>query len=71
MKSNSAQVSIPSFNAMVSKEITRDKGSLAIEARTNVEIEEVTCASIAVTDVSEVGLHLTSTSSRYIVDTNI
>jgi len=40
---------------MVSKkEVSRDKGFLAVEARTNVEVEETVCNGMAVIDINEI-----------------
>jgi len=54
MSGTSAVVDIPSFNCLTTKEITRDKGYLAVEARTNVEVAETKCDGLATMDVSEI-----------------
>jgi len=54
MSASSATVDIPSFNCLTSKDISRDKGYLAVEARANVEVAEKKCEGIATLDVSEI-----------------
>jgi hypothetical protein len=54
MEGTSCKVTIPQFNCLTNKEVTRDRGFMAVEALTNVEIAEVQCASLEMIDVSEV-----------------
>jgi len=52
MTGTSCQVTIPCFNC-ITKEVSRDRGFIGVEARTNVEIEEIECKSVEVIDISE------------------
>ncbi|EFA84756.1 hypothetical protein PPL_01748 [Heterostelium album PN500] len=61
MGSTSADVSIPSIRC-IGDEITRHRGFIAIEARTNVEISELNSQNLDVIDIKELPLDLSQLS---------
>jgi len=54
MEGTSCQTTVPAFNALIGKEVVREKGFIAVEALTNVEIAEIQCNGLEIIDVSEV-----------------
>jgi hypothetical protein len=54
MKEMASQVEMPRFNSVTSKEIARETGFVAVETRTNVEVNEIKCDGIAMVDIREV-----------------
>lgn len=54
MQSTSCKVLIPAFNCMVNSDVTRDRGFIAVEARTNVEVAEIATSALDTVDVSEI-----------------
>jgi hypothetical protein len=54
MESTSCKVNIPYFDCYASKEVKKDKGYIAVEARTSVEVAEVKYIGLGILDVSEV-----------------
>jgi hypothetical protein len=54
MQGTSCKVSIPAFNCLANKDVTRDRGFVAVEARTNVEVAEVATSALDTVDVSEI-----------------
>jgi hypothetical protein len=54
MDSTSASVKVPHISASVNKDIVREKGFFGIEARTNVELEEISNQGLSTIDISEI-----------------
>jgi hypothetical protein len=46
MDSSSGEAKIPPFSCLASKDVSRDKGFVAVEAKTNVEVEETASTGI-------------------------
>jgi len=54
MEGTSCKILAPVFNALIGKEVVREKGFIAVEALTNVEIAELECNGLEIVDVSEI-----------------
>ena len=72
MKSKSDSLEIPTFSCLATKDVSREKGMIAIEARTNVEVEEIKSSglgSLGVNEVRQIFIFLTLTDlGRFIFD---
>lgn len=54
MKGMSCKVTLPKFSALANKEVTRETGFIGVEARTNVEVEELETEGLSMIDIREV-----------------
>jgi len=54
MEGTSCKILVPVFNTLIGKEVVREKGFIAVEALTNVEIAELECNGLEIVDVSEI-----------------